>query len=283
MEFNKDLEFNLESLRTGYSRFFNMSDLEPLPVDEELSLNTLIPLKELRDNWYFIKLFGDKSYNYYYYKKIISLKEMLNELIGVEVSKYMCLPTVEYTIAEENGVISGLLSKNFNDPDKNYINSDSIRELNHYKRLRNLLLDSTPDFQNKGIKKLITTYFMNNFYLSLKDRTTNSKCYIDGMDVIIAPIFDYESAFLDPEMVNYIDPLFLHQISINKKVVNGIEKANNTFNEVVDKLNELNIKKIMDKVEDKNCIYIPDEIKGYYIDYDNKRREHMKTLGIKIK
>ena len=103
------------------------------------------------------------------------------------------------------------------------------------------------------------------------------------MDVFIAPIFDYESAFLDPEMVNYIDPLFLHQISINKKVVNGIEKANNTFNEVVDKLNELNIKKIMDKVEDKNNIFIPNEIKDYYIDYDNKRREHMKTLGIKIK
>lgn len=283
MEFNKELEFNLELLRTGYSRFFDMTDLEPLPVDEELSLNTLVPLKELRDSWYFIKLFGDKSYNYYYYKKITSLKDMLNELIGVEVSKYMELPTVEYSIAEENGNISGLLSKNFNDPDKNYINSDSLRELNYYKRLRNLLLDSTPDFQNKGVKKLITTYFMNNFYLSLKDRTTNSKCYIDGMDVIIAPIFDYESAFLDPEMVNYIDPLFLHQISINKKVVNGIEKANNTFNEVVDKLNELNIKKIMDKVQDKNCIYIPDEIKNYYIDYDNKRREHMKTLGIKIK
>ena len=99
-----------EYLYGSYIKGINTRDLEATKENfMKLSKKLNIPFIDLllKKNWY---LYNGE---YYYFKKMSIAMRILNELLGEYLSKYMNLPTVEYTLALDYDKVVGLLSKNF--------------------------------------------------------------------------------------------------------------------------------------------------------------------------
>lgn len=114
---------------------------------------------------------------------------------------------------------------------------------------------------------------MRNIYASQTDRTVNvllerNKFYF------LAPLFDYESSFVEWKSDFYYDPLFINTIKL--KQLRKLIMKNSIFNENYEKILEININQLLKLVEDKHKIILPPRIKQYYQEYDELRKKLLK-------
>lgn len=276
IKLDENFEKNLETLRTGYSRFVDVGKASYVPASEELEEITSTPkdVLEKYNNWYFVN--GD----FHYLKRLGSILGLVNELLGQELSEYMGLPTIKYDIAEENDKIVGVISKNFKNPSFNYRNATCLPK-SLLIEIKSILVDK--DFKcDETTRRQLTAYLLRNFFAAQKDRLVNTMyAYNNKNSFLVAPLYDYESAFLDPEMMTYIDPII--SWTFGPESIAYLDQNNEYFREYVEMLYDFNVLASLNKIEETRKVNIPRELKEYYGTFVNERLDQMEFLGFSKK
>lgn len=270
--FNYISENDPSYLVTDNLKSIDLFECSKLLANEEnakLVHTTLDNMKEY-NSWY---LYQD---NTYYLKHRPSNIVILNELIGEELSKYMHLPTIEYSVVTSTDEIIGLMSKNFLDGTYEHLQS-----INASKKMMNdaRMMIMAPNFKcDEVVREQITSLIIRNFYASLNDRMKNAHIGIKDGKMIISPLFDYESSFLDADTFLYNDPLF--GFSFNEESIKYIKENNKYFNEYLERIYDYSILVSLENIKNKHGINIPDSFITYYTDYERKRKANIKKLGL---
>lgn len=264
---------DFESLSFEKDKCVNVSDCLYLPPDRELSRYTKTPISILEkyDNWIYTS--GDV----YYYKMIDSLQKLFSELLGEAVSRYMSVPTISYKVALDEDRVTGLVSKSFKDENLDYF---SVFELSRDELVELRRLLKSMKTSNGKLKKEFANYLLSNFYMALLDRFANTLvCKNSEGAFNIAPVFDYESGFINTSMDLYQDPLIT--IRFDQESISNLLKNNQYAKYAVEKLLSMNIDDLFSYIETNKGIVIPDIFKTYYETFDKERKDYVKTLGLK--
>lgn len=245
---------------------------DKIEASEENAKLIGIDLLEMKkhDSWYKI---DDK---FFYFKNRKNNLAILNELICVELSKYLNIPTIEYKIATEQGEIVGLASVNFLNKDYEYTKCIHAPK-SLIQDVRKMLTDRTFEC-DENLRKQITALVIRNMYSSLIDRRENAYYATSGEKLIIPPSHDYESAFRRIDIDSSTDPLFSY--SFNPDSVAVLKENNPYFSEYMEAIKEYNMLKAMASIEEKIGVFFPNQYVEYYVNYDTNKKEFMKTLGL---
>lgn len=270
---SEELEKNVEILRSGYTNYKDLKNASFLIANEELSALTMTPLDTLKryNNWYFFE--GD----YYYLKELGSIIGFINELLGQYLSEYMDLPTIEYHVVQKDGKIVGLFSRNFKSSLYDY-SLGMYAPKNLVSDIRKIITGNDYECNEETCKQL-TAYLIRNYYSSLKDRLMNSMyAYNSKERFIMAPLYDYESSFMDPQMMTYLDPLINY--CFNYESCETLRNNNKYYAESLEKIYGFDILSALKIISDKYSIVIPSEVKDYYKNFDIERKSFMKYMGV---
>lgn len=200
---------------------------------------------------------------------------ILNELLCVELSKYLGVPTIEYKLATKQNKIVGLVSENFLVRGYDYTKSIYAPKT-LIQTVNRILTDATFECDDV-LRKQITGLVLRNFYASLFDRRETSLYATDGDKIIIPPTHDFESAFRIVDINESMDPLFGY--NFNPDSIDVLKENNKYFLEYVEALKEYNMLIAMASVEEKHRVIFPNEFVGHYCNYDANKKELMRTLG----
>lgn len=96
-------------------------------IENAEKLNIPYPILKKYPDWFLIE-------NKYYYLKVRSrMFNIINELLGAELSLYMNLPTINPQLATNNDVIIGTIAQNFREPQKKYVYAKDLKTVEQYK------------------------------------------------------------------------------------------------------------------------------------------------------
>ena len=125
----------------------------------------------------------------------------------------------------------------------------------------------------------LTNYVFRNYFSSLQDRLCNSELIInrDG-SFEIPPIMDYTSSYNNHLMVTYLDPLI--SITITEEVVNDAMIGNRFVSDSLKRTLSYNMYDALLRLEEKYGIVIPNDIKDYYLQFDDYRRCFMLDMNL---
>ena len=259
-------------LKTDNTKSIDINSGIKLPIDEETAELVKIDIKDLEkyDSWYFI------DGRVFFLKERKSNLSILNELLGQELAEYMHIPTIKYNIATEKSSIIGLFSENFLDGTfehkKGIYASKSI-----LKEIRNILTD--PNYQcDELLRKRYTALLVKNLYTAIGDRTNNSYYGIKNGKLIFTPTFDYESAFINPTFAFSGDPLF--DYTYTQEAMEYLKNNNQYFMEYIEMIKNNSMLSSLGNIEEKYGIVVPNCYIEHYVDFDTKRKEFIKTLGL---
>lgn len=268
--------YNVDYIRTGYSRFDKLSDYDKKIITEDMARYMNLSINDIDDyqNWYY------KNGRHFYFKKAKGLSSLLNELLGQDFSLYMGLPTVSYEIVEnDDEEIIGLLSGNVRIKDVIYRPSRFLSsiELDYIKRV---FMDGTFEC-DKGFKKDLTYYVVRNYFSSLRDRYMNSEVIVTEDGFQIPHLMDYESSYIDHLMVTYQDPMLT--ITFNPETIQILKENNEFFIEALELASSYKLIDAILRIEEKYRIVVPLSVKEYYKEFDCNRRVTMEYMGLDIK
>ncbi len=232
---------------------------------EIISKETGIPISYIYDDSYVNVYISDYSNNWikinnqwFFRKKIDDSLNFFNELLGQEISVYFHLETATYQIAKEyknNYFEYCLLSKNFCDYNYDYINFEDLHIETNNKSLEERLniikkLCQKNNDTNYLLLQDIIKMSIRDLYSNMMDRHKFNFFFKKNKGMLrLAPLFDYECSFITPP-VKYQNPLI--KIDISDKKTNEIIKCNDTFQESIDRLMDINIEKLLQITQEKN-------------------------------
>lgn len=263
---------NTEILKTNKTKTIDINSGVKLPADEETATVTRTPLEmiETHDSWYFL------NGKFYYLKDRVNNLAILNELIGEELAEYMHIPTIHYALATKDDKIIGVLSENF--LDGTYSHHQGLFANRKILRAIRKILTNKNFECDESLRRKYTAMLVKNFYSSLGDRNENTYYGISNGKLVFTPTFDYESSFIMPFEETYFDPLINY--SFNPESSEFIKDNNEYFEEYLEMIKKCNIINILSRVEENHGIRIPNDFVDHYVDFDTKRKEFMKTLGL---
>lgn len=219
---------------------------------------------KINNEWYFFK---DGSYDFYF----------LNELLGVEISKYFGLDTIQYTIAKRqiNGKEPqlGLLSKNFCEKNLAYRQASDygfqhqygLGILNDIRRL----CDTEEEYIS--LSNDIRTFFIRDFATAQLDRTNMNFLFKEtSQGIRLAPLYDYERSFEAFNPQNYAN--YLGRMKISDPTIQEQLRNDQKFQELLNYFMEMNIIKLLEKVQQQHTIDIPKD----YLNHYRKKTEEIK-------
>ena len=270
----RDVEVNLSLLRTGYSKFDILNERFKIEVSEDGADFIGTSLENLKNypNWYLI---GNKKF---YFKERKGIRALVSELLGEDLSHFMDLDTIEYKIVQDSeSNILGLLSEDIKDEGALYTRSCYLtkKDLQEVKRI---LLDKTYEC-DEDLRRKLTAYLVRNFYASLKDRIANSFLAKKNGKIILPAIIDYESSYIEPDMMTYTDPLI--NFTFHPESIQYINENNEYYQEYVDKVLSYSYDEALRRVENTHQISIPSDVKEYYLGFENERNEFLSHIGFK--
>ena len=266
-------------------RGIDMSQLELVNCSAaDLSDSINIDISTLYDKPFWFKCNGE----YYYFKELTSALKVLNELLGEYFSTYMDLPTVNYDIALSNDSISGVLSKNFREKGKKYVDANNL-PLRYYAYLDYLLRFSSDS--NNELKRKLDSMIAKDVFTCMCDREINTLCTLDG-GFDIAPLYDYELSMSIgangfPRPYNgYSNPLFVlfpyfdrFKRKIDDEYLTELIQRDSQMRRECEKMYAVDMRDALNCVANKHGIFVPDEIASYYVSfYDDRKKVFMKTL-----
>lgn len=217
------------------------------------------------DNWYSI------MHESYYFKNRTYLQNILNELLGVQLSKYMGFTSIEYELAILNGKIIGLLSKNFRKDNTKYLYATELTKRDH--RIIAHYLTAKTSILNLEYKRELYNYIMRLYYAASFDLTINVLCERKGFLPHLSTLFDYEKSLMDTKEDAIYDPFI--DLYISGKTIKTILDNNPSMEKSINKVLGFNMKDALEKIEEQYNISIPDEVKNKYLEYDSSRKEFM--------
>ncbi len=278
----------IDLLKDNGIQGISIRDLEQIKTNRvKLDKKLNISLAEiiLKNNWY---IYNEE---YYYYKRLDSAFRIMNELIGVYLSKYMMVPTVEYTLALDFGKIVGLLSKNFRKLKKRYYLATCVN-YRYLKKFSDSLNEPVVDELRKSLDRLI----MKDFYSCMTDRIRNTLVSMTRFkSVNLEPSFDYELSFVDEkdsiypkmgkcercEFDTYFNPLFYTDDEDKSygEITYDTLKEMMVYDEYLvylfERIMDFDIAKAIKCIEEENGIIVADDLKDYYIDFDKTRKSEL--------
>lgn len=278
----------IDLLKDNDIKGISIRDLEIIKENRvKLAKKLNISLAEiiLKNNWY---IYNEE---YYYYKRLDSAFRIMNELIGVYLSKYMSVPTVEYTLALDFGKIVGLLSKNFRKIKKRYYLATCVNS-KYLKKFSNSLNEPIVDELRKSLDRLI----MKDFYSCMTDRVRNTLVSMTRLkNVSLETSFDYEMSFIDErdslyprfekdethEFDRYFNPLFYNDDEdksygeINYDTLKGMMEYDEYLIYLFERIMDFDITKAIKCIEEENGMVVADDLKNYYINFDKIRKDEL--------
>lgn len=239
---------------------------------------------------------------YYYLKKVYSAMRLVNELLGEYLSKYMGVPTIEYSLVLDLDKIVGLLSKNFREKGKKYVlaNELPLKKLSIFK---NTLEQKKID----DLRMLLDKILIKDFYSCLTDRNRNTLCLVPRLgSVSLAPSFDYEYSFINErdalnQMPNqeaknefdiYYSPIFVEKSDIfcssrdfypiTYDTIKGMMEYDEYLVSQFEKIMEFDILKALNEIQDTHGIKINQNLVDYYCNFDKTRKDQLENKIRKI-
>lgn len=268
----RDVEVNLGALRTSYSKFDILNENLKIEISEDGAILVGTSLDNLKryPNWYLI---GNKKF---FFKERKGVRALVSELLGEDLSKYVGIDTIQYKIVQDKaGNIKGLLSEDVKDHGALYTRSCYLgkKDLQEVKRI---LLDKTYEC-DEDLRRKLTLYLVRNFYAALKDRTANSFLAKKNGQIILPAIIDYESSYIESDMMTYVDPLI--NFTFHPESIQYIRDNNDYYQEYVDLVLSYSYDEALRRVEDTHQISIPSDVKEYYLGFENERNEFLSHIG----
>lgn len=261
------INYNLDSLKTD--------DTVALSYEEKDFVNYPpipgLPDGELRyyNNWYKI------NERYYYLKVRDTLTTLFNELLGVEMSLYMHLPTIKYELALFEDSIIGLLSENFRIKGNDFHLAITLPTR---KKVQNTQLLAQPfSLTNNELHEELANYIARNYYVNLRDRHANVIYEKVGAKILLGPLYDYEQSFDYLDATSYRDPLFNRAITLDmlRRYINFNRVLASSF----ERMMEYDIEYSLNKISEEKKIIIPKDVYEYYQELDSLGKKRlMKVL-----
>ena len=242
---------------------------------KKISSETGIPLKMIYSNalYQFTNRWHKIDGEWYFFKKG-SDRNLLNELLGEQISKYFNLETAEYNLAKieakesktkNENVDYGVVTKNICSSDKEYLTAWDIpilyqSDLSYLDKFKSCC---KTEEEYKKLLRDLKKLCIRDFYSLQLDRRGNNILFAKTEEGIrLAPLYDNENAFEAqyPYIYrNHFGALSLRNHATKKNVINDDD-----FQELLNKLMDASIDKFMEKVEDQQQILIPKEEKNFY-------------------
>lgn len=244
---------------------------------------------------------------WYYYKTGIPSYSFFNELLGVELAKNFDLDTIEYQIACQKLNINrnhpfyadfptygyGLISENFREKDKEYLNptdlgysffkDSNIKNLNGKTILKDLsiiefLRCDTEENYNELIRNIIKLSVLD-FYMQQEDRCDRNILFSKNKEnyIRLAKVFDFELSFAKLSL-DYSNSLLLLNLE-NKKTLDII-RTNLDFQEQFYNLMNINMQDVIDRINDKYKLKMTRDFLSIYFDHDKRVKKIMKEYQI---
>ncbi len=222
--------------------------------------------KSRYDNWYSI------MHESYYFKERARLQDIITELLGVYLSKYMGLDSVEYELAVQDGELIGLLSKNFRKENADYVYASNLTTEDR-KKIRNYA-NAKVSIVSIPYKKMVYDYIMRLYYAATFDLANNVLCERKHSIPHISTLFDYEKSFMETEEDSFYDPFL--GISISGKTIRVISETHPLMKHSISKALGFDITKAFKAIESEYNISIPDEVKAQYQEFNSERKDFIK-------
>lgn len=259
-------------LKTDHLKSISVSDGIKLPVDQETAELVKIKLDDLEEYGYWYYINGRT----YFLKERKSNFAILNELLGQELAEYMSIPTIKYNIAVDKDEIIGLFSENFLDGTFEH-RKGKYASKQILKEIRNIL--TNPDYEcDELLRRRYTSALVKSFYTAIGDRYKNSYYGIKDGKLVFTPTFDYESSFINSQSYFTGNPLF--DCVFSKESVEFFKKNNPYFLEYMEMIKNSNMLSSLGNIEEKHGIVVPNCYIEYYVDFEAKRKEFIKTFGL---
>lgn len=262
------IDCNLDLLKTENSKIIDITHADFKMATVELSKILNIDYGTLRryPHWFIYN--GE----YYYLKQRDHILPIIREFLGVELSCYMDLPTIDYNIASIEDEIVGLMSKNFRVPGINYMFTVDSNKYDSF--MRETVLKH-PHFFSEEYARMLARYFIRNYFACQRDRTVNVECYKVGNHEYLAPLYDYENSF-EEVFGGYEDAMFLYPFS--EESINKMIKSNKYLKEYLEYILEFDFDKYLRVIENKHGILIPDEVNEEILMFGEERKEGLKKV-----
>lgn len=260
------IDFNLDLLRTESSKIIDITHADFKVATLRLSETLNINYDTLKSYPCWLVYDGE----YYYLKQRDRILPIIREFLGVELSLYMDLPTIDYHLASVEDEIVGLISKNFRRQGIKYINTF---ESKRSKSLKREMVLKHPEFFNEDYARMLACYLIRNYFACQRDRRVNVEYYKVGKREYLAPLFDYENSF-EEVIDGYEDSLFLYPFSEND--ISGMIKKNKYLREYLEYILEFDFDASLRIIENKHGILIPDEVCEEILNFGVERKEGLK-------
>lgn len=215
---------------------------------------------------------------FYYFKMDKAIpNNLLNELIGEVIATYVFqLPSVHYHIGYDVFLDKYvLLSKNFREKDKEYYTKQEIMNF----------MNKNPFFSRKQIELLkdMKKLAVLDFYCQQSDRHEDN-FYFEKKDgrYRLSNLFDYECSFptlSDTVCLDYFQEKRRLIPMETEELVSELEE-DETYQKLFALSYRINLLKVLDVVSKKWKLYIPDNTKQYYLEYQNEMRKQYRKLKL---
>ena len=220
--------------------------------------------------------------NKYYFKKVKSVKQSYNELIGYELAKDFGIDAIEYDLASFHGHI-GFISKDFSNSNYHFLEEYLVNYYGDYKGRNNLydisimFMNILPDDKMNTLLDDFRRLLMFDIIIANSDRHDRN-IIIDSSNMRIGPVFDnemlcnedcYFSFSLtgrdDNTISSFLSVLSSDELDFFEKKVNIISRDN--------------LEKIFKRIEDKIGTQIVEYIKNSLLEkYDSYYNYLLKVL-----
>lgn len=223
-------------------------------------------------NWH--KIDGE----WYYYKSTTDF-EFFNELLGVVISRYFGLDTVDYQPSrlsiKQRDDRYGVISKNFCNPDFNYsfldfnevdlsCFSQDLSVLTAIKKLCSS--DEEYNLLQDAFKKMI----VRDLYTGESDRrVANFLFKNDGRGIRLAPLYDYGDSYLNINSANRYMADFC-DLDITKENIQVAFQRDEVMQVLLNRMMQADMDSFIKEVSEEHQIIVPDDEKKRFERYDAK-------------
>ena len=269
---------NIFEIKTDGLIQFNTTDVKRFnAIAKEISKQTGVPKKLIYKAPYLFNLnhWHKIDGEWYFYKSDDSKFHFINELLGEVISNYFGLDTINYQVAKLSIIGKkeeyGLISKNFCDKKYTYKSCTDYdltprRDLSILEYIRNIC-QTEEEYQLllDDLKK----FFIRDFYTSQKDRTINNFLFkVTKEGKRLAPLYDYEYSFASLDLEIYRNQIA--EINLKDKETKKLLRHDPKFQELLNLIINANMATLIEEVEDKHQILVPDHYKTNYKHHDSE-------------
>lgn len=266
----------------------NRNDEEARKVSEKIGVS----IYDAKDQFKWHEVNG----KYYHFKFSNRLIRILNELIGPKLAIKFDLQTVNNipTVMDygDNLKFYGILSENFKDKNKQYLNMNELgfknkkgidNKCKNISKLKNYCnKEDYADLINSIFKMTCIDYIMGQ-----ADRVSGNFLFEkDGFKVTFAPLFDYAEAYESIKegcaYDRYHNPSLPFSVGNSFMTLSFWENSFKwflwrypNFKEYLEIASDIDIVKVLEEIEEEHSLYISDDCKQYY---DVRTKEKQKVL-----